>query len=263
MPFPKVNNSPRILGMRTDVQELDAAHSHVMAMTGGDSACYICAANVHMCMEAYDDPAFREVVNNADLVVPDGRPLVWAQRLLGHRGAQQVRGMDLMLDLCEQSARDGTPIGFYGASPDLLEILIEKLTQCYPGLNVVCRIAPPFRELTADEDNQYIDQINQSGARILFVGLGCPKQERWMAAHKDRLHCVMLGVGAAFDFLAGHKRHAPRWMQRVGLEWLFRLCSEPGRLWRRYLIQNPRFVWHFTRQWLAYKSGPGCKDSDE
>jgi len=238
-------NAEDFFGMRVDVLSLRDAVAFVEEKKAG---AYICAANVHMCMEAYDDPSFRGVVNGADLVVPDGRPLVWAQRLLGNRGAQQLRGMDLMLALCEQSARDGTPIGFYGASPGLLENLIDNLQQRYSGLNVVCCIAPPFRELTPNEDAQYVEQINSSGVRILFVGLGCPKQERWMAAHKESLHCVMLGVGAAFDFIAGNKRHAPAWMQKVGLEWLFRLCAEPRRLWRRYLLLNPRFIWHFAWQ---------------
>lgn len=242
-----VSSVCEILGMRVGVLSLDDAVTYVQEKLDG---VYVCAANVHMCMEAFDDASFLEIVNDADLVVPDGRPLVWAQRLLGHRGAQQVRGMDLMLALCKRSARDGTPIGFYGASSELLGTLIETLQQRFPGLIVVCRIAPPFRELSAVEDTHYIDQINQSGARILFVGLGCPKQERWMATHKESLHCVMLGVGAAFDFIAGNKRHAPFWVQSLGLEWLFRLCSEPRRLWRRYVIQNPRFIWHLASQWL-------------
>jgi len=239
-----------ILGMRVGVLSLGDA---VIYMQENMDGAYVCAANVHMCMEAFDDPSFLEVVNNAGQVVPDGRPLVWAQRLLGHRGGQQVRGMDLMLALCEKSAKDGAPIGFYGGSSQLLDNLIINLQRRYPALNVVCRISPPFRDLTPDEDNEYIEQINRSGARILFVGLGCPKQERWMAAHKGSLHCVMLGAGAAFDFIAGNKRHAPRWIQWLGIEWLFRLCSEPRRLWRRYLILNPRFMWHFLMQWLRHR----------
>ena len=242
-----------ILSIDVNIVSLDDRRSIVNQLNHIEAGAYICAANVHMCMEAYDDLDFRQVVNGADLIVPDGRPLVWAQRLLGYSNAQQLRGMDLMLALCEQSARVGTPVGFYGASSELLDKLSNKLKQRFPGLNVVCRIAPPFRELTADEDSQYIEQINRSGARILFVGLGCPKQERWMAAHKDKLHCVMLGVGAAFDFIAGNKRHAPSWLQKSGLEWLFRLVSEPRRLWRRYVIQNPRFIWHFT--WQLLKKG--------
>jgi len=224
---------------------------HIFTWERSESAQYICAANIHMCMEAFDDDAFRDVVNNADLVIPDGRPLVWAQRLLGHRDAQQVRGTDLMLALCQQSAEQNISVGFYGATPELLEQLTNVLSLRYPGLTVSCCIAPPFRALSMNEDADIVRQINDSGVRFLFVGLGCPKQERWMAEHKDKLHCVMLGVGAAFDFIAGNKPHAPRWMQSLGLEWLFRLGCEPRRLWRRYLIQNPRFVWHFFWQWVG------------
>jgi N-acetylglucosaminyldiphosphoundecaprenol N-acetyl-beta-D-mannosaminyltransferase len=130
---------------------------------------------------------------------------------------------------------------------------MSYLAKEFPTLNIACSISPPFRPLTVEEDEIYIQQINDAGVRILFVGIGCPKQENWMAAHKERLLCVMIGVGAAFDFFSGRKRHAPRWMQKAGLEWLFRLVSDPRRLWRRYLKHNPRFVWHFGKQWLAYK----------
>ena len=225
----------------------------VNRLIGIPGAAYVCVANVHMCMEAFDDPGFRSIVNNADVVIPDGRPLVWAQRLLGDRDAQQLRGMDLMFMLCEAAVRDKVPVGFYGASEAVLGRLVAGLKQQFPSLNVVLQIAPPFRSLTAGEDSQYVDQINRSGVRFLFVGLGCPKQERWMAEHKESLNCVMLGVGAAFDFIAGNKRHAPRWMQVCGLEWLFRLMCEPRRLWRRYLIQNPRFIWYFVRQMATVK----------
>lgn len=241
-----------VMGLNTALVRSDTAVAMVTKWANNSKGYYICAANVHMCMEAFDDLSFQTVVNGADLIVADGRPVVWAQRFLGYQQAQQVRGMDLMLSLCEQAGRDGTSIGFYGGSAELLESLIDKLQQYSPRLNVVCRISPPFRELSPEEDGHYVAQINDSRARILFVGLGCPKQERWMAEHKDRLHCVMLGVGAAFDFIAGNKRHAPRWMQFMGLEWLFRLIAEPKRLWRRYLILNPRFIWYFSGQLLRH-----------
>ncbi|MBU0970232.1 MAG: WecB/TagA/CpsF family glycosyltransferase, partial [Proteobacteria bacterium] len=128
------------------------------------------------------------------------------------------------------------------------------LKKKYPGLHIACAISPPFRELTPQEDEEYTKQINKSGARILFVSLGCPKQERWMADHKDRLSCVMLGVGAAFDFLSGKKKHAPRWMQKVGLEWIFRLACEPRRLWKRYFKHNPRFIWYFGKQLIKERT---------
>ena len=256
----KAQDRRRIISIDVNYLSGVGRENVVNRLMSTEGAAYVCAANVHMCMEAFDDPAFRDVVNKADLVIPDGRPLVWAQRLLGADHAMQLRGMDLMLKLCESASRSGTAVGFYGGSEAVLARLIAVLTAQFPGLNVALEIAPPFRQPTADEDRHYCEQINASGVRILFVGLGCPKQERWMAEHRDRLHCVMLGVGAAFDFIAGNKRHAPRWLQKAGLEWLFRLVSEPRRLWRRYLIQNPRFIWYFIGQ-LA--TGKRAKSKEE
>jgi len=206
-------------------------------------------------MEAFDSPAFQRVVNGADLVTPDGRPLVWALRSLGVGDATQVRGTDLTTHVVERAAREGIPIGLYGGTPDLLEMFVRILKRRYPGERVVCRIAPPFRPLTPEEDEAVTKEIQSSGARILFVGIGCPKQERWMEAHKDRIPAVMLGVGAAFDFHTGRVRQAPGWMQAAGLEWLFRLLMDPRRLWKRYAKHNPRFVVLFLRQLLGLRFG--------
>lgn len=242
-----------ILGMRVDVTSLPDTVSQIERWGTQGGGRYVCVSNVHMCMESFDDKSFQNVVNGADLVVPDGKPLVWSQKLLGVKSAKQVRGMDLMLSLCEHSAQSGASIGFYGGTPELLVKIIKILKTRFPHLQIVCSIAPPFRFLLPKENNEYIDKINESGVRILFVGIGCPKQERWMAENRDEVDCVMLGVGAAFDFIAGQKRHAPRWLQVAGLEWLFRLLCEPRRLWKRYLRQNPRFVWYFSKQLLREK----------
>jgi len=205
-------------------------------------------------METFDSKEFRTVVNAADLVVPDGRPVFWAQRLLGAGAAKQVRGQDVMNALCEKSAEQRLKVGLYGGSSDqILEQVKQKLGETFPGIAITYAYSPPFRILTDAEDQQVINDINAAGVDILFVGIGCPKQERWMAQHLSSLHCVMLGVGAAYDFIAGSKKHAPRWMQSVGLEWVFRLLSEPTRLWQRYLKQNPRFIYHFVSQWLFGK----------
>lgn len=203
---------------------------------------YVCAANVHMIMEAWDDPGFKEIINNADMVTPDGMPLVWMLRLKGSKDQQRVYGPTLMLRVLDMAARENIPVGFYGGRPEVLEVLIHKMLMRYPGLSVVYSYSPPFRELTSDEDIEIISCIKDTGVKILFVGLGCPKQERWMALHLNRFSAVMIGVGAAFDFHAGVVKQAPGWMQKAGLEWLFRFLQEPGRLWKRYLIQNPRFV---------------------
>ncbi|WP_241900077.1 WecB/TagA/CpsF family glycosyltransferase [Deinococcus sp. UR1] len=206
------------------------------------------AANVHMLMEGYDDPTFQEVINTADLVVPDGVPLVWALKLLGHKEATRVYGPTLTLHVCEAAAREGIPIGLYGGTPESLLDFKAFLHHEFPGIRIACAIAPPFRVLTHEEDDAYTQEILDSGARILFVGIGCPKQEWWMYNHRDRLPLVMLGVGAAFDFHSGRVKQSPAVLQRLGLEWLFRLVMEPKRLWKRYAKHNPRFVALFARQ---------------
>jgi N-acetylglucosaminyldiphosphoundecaprenol N-acetyl-beta-D-mannosaminyltransferase len=193
-------------------------------------------------MEAHDSPEFRDVMNGADLVTSDGMPLVWLLRLLGVREATRVYGPDLTPAVLEAAADAGIPVGFYGGSPAVLAELVRRVTGRYRGLTVAYAESPPFRPATAEEDARTTRAISDSGARILFVGLNTPKQDRWMQAHRGRVPAVMLGVGAAFDFLAGSKPQAPRWMQRSGLEWTFRLATEPRRLWRRYLRHNPRFA---------------------
>lgn len=227
----------------------------IVAWARSQESRYVCLGTVNQVMESYDSAAFREVMNQADLVTPDGMPLVWGLRLLGRRSASRVYGPDLMPLVLEQAEREGIPVGFYGASQQVLDRLTGIVRARYPKLRVAYSFSPPFRPLTLDEDAQVVSAINASGVRILFIGLGNPKQEKWMAAHRGRVQAVMVGVGAAFDFLAGSKKQAPRWMMPIGLEWLFRLCTEPRRLWRRYLKHNPRFLWLFGRQLLRAKWG--------
>lgn len=223
------------------------------------SSRYICVANVHVVMEAYDDPAFASVVNEADLVTPDGMPLVWTLRLMHVSNATRVYGPDLMLAVCDAAAAEGLPVALYGGTQQTLDALVNRLSARYPDLRIVCVIAPPFRPLTESERQAHLDQLRASGARIVFVGLGCPKQERWMAQHRGQLPAVAIGVGAAFDFHAGRVRQAPSWMQRMGLEWVFRLAMEPRRLWRRYAWHNPRFVFLVARQFLVSRLRPPPK----
>lgn len=239
---------PSILGMRVDPTGYEEAVEKVAAWAREGESRYVCVANVHMVMEAHDDPTFRALVNAADLVTPDGMPLVWTLRRKGYARQERVYGPELTLRVCERAAREGLPVGFYGGHPSALEALVESLKARFPGLQVAYAYSPPFRPLTPEEDERVVQAINASGARILFVGLGCPKQERWMADHKGRVRAVMLGVGAAFDLHAGRVRQAPPWMQRLGLEWFFRLLQEPGRLWKRYLKHNPRFLWLVARE---------------
>lgn len=242
-----------ILGMRVDGTSYEDATRRVLAWARSGESRYVCVATVHMVMEAYDHPDYQALVNAADLVTPDGMPLVWMLRRLGIPNQTRVYGPDLTLHVCEAAAREGIPVGFYGSAPEVLEQLVEKLRARFPGLQVVYAFSPPFRPLTEEEDQKVIQEINASGAKILFVGLGCPKQERWMAEHKGKVQAVMLGVGAAFDFHAGRVRQAPRWIQNIGMEWFFRLLMEPRRLWRRYLKHNPRFVVLAIAQLLGWR----------
>jgi N-acetylglucosaminyldiphosphoundecaprenol N-acetyl-beta-D-mannosaminyltransferase len=214
---------------------------------------YICVAAVHTVMATREDEELRAAVLASDLTVPDGQPLVWALRMLGHRIEDRVYGPELMQRACERAARTGSRFFLYGGrSPEALEQLTANLRASYPGLSIAGGYSPPFRELTADEDAAVVSKINASGADVVWVGIGVPKQEKWMARMRDQLEApVLVGVGAAFDFHAGLVPQAPSAVQRLGLEWLYRLCQEPRRLWRRYARYNPRFLWAFARRYAA------------
>jgi len=234
--------SLQVLDVEVDATSCQKATAQAKEWAQSDESRYVAIANVHAVMVCHDDPAIRPAVNGADLVTPDGMPLVWMLRLKGARHQERVYGPTLMLHVLGMAALENIPVGFYGSDPETLRGLVSTLTARFPGLRIVYTLSPPFRELTPEEDACYVSEIVASGARILFVGLGCPRQEQWMAAHRGRVPAVMLGVGAAFDFHAGTKKQAPSWMQGLGLEWLFRLAQEPRRLWKRYLWHNPRFV---------------------
>lgn len=252
---PRHVEARRVLGMRVDATSYPHASEEVLGWARRGESRYVCVATVNNVIEAQDDPAYGAIMEGADLVTPDGVPLVWSLRLLGVPTATRVYGPDLTPSICERAAKDGIPVGFYGGSAEALRAMTVNLAQRFPGLRIVYRHSPPFRPITPDEERATVEEINRSGVRILFVGLGTPKQERWMAARKGKVTAVMLGVGAAFDFLAGTKRQAPEIMQRAGLEWLYRLVQEPRRLWKRYLYRNPRFVVLFARQ-LVMRIGP-------
>jgi len=220
----------------------------------------VCAANVHTIMEAYDSEEFRKIINNADLVTPDGVPIVLMLRIFGIKNQQRVYGPTLMKYICEASARAGLSVGFYGSTSETLKALSHNLTARVPNIKIDYAYSPPFHPLIPEADKKIIKEINASEIKILFVGLGCPKQEKWMAAHHGKIKAVMVGVGAGFDFLAGTKKQAPKWMMRTGLEWLFRLFTEPKRLWRRYLYHNPRFLYLAAMQLLNLKDFKGSSE---
>jgi N-acetylglucosaminyldiphosphoundecaprenol N-acetyl-beta-D-mannosaminyltransferase len=225
-----------------------------MSWAGESRSCYVCCAAVNNIMEARRSPGYRIVMDQARLVTSDGMPLVWMLRWLGARSATRVYGPELTPLVLQAAADAGIPVGFYGGTSPLLRHLIALIRLRFPRLKVAYAEAPPFRALTPEEDRRTTQAMQDAGVRILFVGLGTPKQDRWMHAHKDRVQAVMLGVGAAFDFLAGAKPQAPRWMQASGLEWAFRLATEPRRLWRRYLTQNPKFVFLALAQLLRART---------
>jgi N-acetylglucosaminyldiphosphoundecaprenol N-acetyl-beta-D-mannosaminyltransferase len=246
-----------VLDMRVDATTYNDISRQILDWAHAGQGRAVFCATVHMVMEAFDHPVFRRQVNSADVVTTDGMPLVWALRRLGVAGARRVYGPDLTCLLLAAASREQLRVGFLGGTHRALGQLLANVTGRHPQLEIVFAESPPFRRLSPEEDAAMVDRIQAAGVQLLFVGLGCPKQETWIAEHRDRLSCVALAVGAAFDFLAGTKPQAPPWMQARGLEWLFRLASEPRRLWRRYLTTNPRFLWHFGGQLLARRGGIG------
>lgn len=249
--------SRHILGMRVDGTSYREASDQIAAWAQSGQPAYVCVANVHMTMESYDDPDFRAIVNGASLVTPDGVPLVWVLRALGIKDQQRVYGPELMLHVVSSAAERGTPIALYGGTDESLNDLSRRLEKRFPALRITAKVAPPFRPLTEEEEAAYARTIAASGARIVFVGIGCPKQERWMSRQVENMSAVLIGVGAAFDFHSGRVRQAPGWMQRAGLEWLFRLIAEPRRLWKRYAKHNPRFAFLIARQLLRRPGARG------
>ncbi|MDD3905693.1 MAG: WecB/TagA/CpsF family glycosyltransferase [Candidatus Omnitrophica bacterium] len=212
----------------------------------------VAALAVHGVMEGFYDKELARQLNSFDMVTPDGQPVKWALNLLGAREVKErVCGPILMLKVCERAASEKLPVFLYGSRPEVLEKLRENLLKLYPELIIAGMQADRFREATPDEDKKDIAVINGSGARIVFVGRGCPRQERWIALHASTIRGAMIAVGAAFDFHAGMFKRPPKFLQDLGLEWVFRLAQEPKRLWRRYLLLNPLFIFNFCRQLLG------------
>jgi N-acetylglucosaminyldiphosphoundecaprenol N-acetyl-beta-D-mannosaminyltransferase len=244
-----------ILGVGVSAINPDMAVDTIDGWIAEGRQSYVCVTGVHGVIESQSDQDLRRIVNHAGLVTPDGMPLVWVSRLRNSRSVSRVYGPDLMAEVCAKSVAKGHRHFLYGGAPGVAERLADQLRQRYPGIEIAGLYVPPFRPLTPAEDEAVIEQINASKADIVWVGLSTPKQEYWMAAHLGRLNAsVMVGVGAAFDFLAGVKTQAPRWMQRSGLEWLYRLITEPRRLWRRYLTIVPLFLILITLESLGLRN---------
>lgn len=246
--LPRLN----VLGVGVSVIDMPAAVATIESWIASGATRYVCVTGVHGIMESIDDAELRDILDHAGLVTPDGMPLVWLGWWHGHHEMDRVYGPDLVLSMCARSVAKGYRHFFFGGAQGVADELAGRLRARFPGLVVAGTFTPPFRSMTDGEEDDLARQIAAAAPDILWVGLSTPKQERWMAAHASRLNVpAMIGVGAAFDFHSGRKRQAPRVLQRAGLEWLFRLASEPRRLWRRYLINNPRFVWHVLRQELG------------
>lgn len=237
-----------VLGSFIDAVSWDDAVERIMQWARSAKSAYVSICNVHVVVTASRDATFNRVINASNMALPDGMPVVWMLQQQGFTGQQRINGPDLMLALCQCCAEEGMPVYLYGSQEDTLDALAANLYEANPRLQISGMESPPFRQLTQQEERNAVERINASGARIIFVALGCPKQELWMATRRGEIAGVMIGVGAAFDFHAGKLKRAPQWMQNHGLEWLYRLSSEPRRLWKRYLVTNTLFIWGVIRQ---------------
>jgi N-acetylglucosaminyldiphosphoundecaprenol N-acetyl-beta-D-mannosaminyltransferase len=247
-----------VLGVQIDAVQIPDAIARVEGWASSRDGChYVVVADMHVISQAKHDPGFKAVLTSADLVVPDGMPLVWMGRLHGHALRRRVNGPELMLSFFKKTAKQGYRHFFYGGEPGVPELLAENFQRRFPDTVIAGTYSPPFRQLTAEEDSRIVDMIRHANPDVVWVGLGAPKQERWMYEHRDGLEVpVLIGVGAAFDFHSGIKRQAPVWMREHGFEWLFRLLQEPRRLWRRYLLHGPKFVYWATLEILTRKKHP-------
>lgn len=250
----------QVLDSHIDALSWEEAIARISGWATSRQSRFVTLCNVHSVVTASQDDAFHRVIAQADLALPDGAPVAWALRREGFGAQQRLSGPDLMWRYLEHAEQLGQSVFFYGSTQATLGKLQTRIQAHFPRLKVVGLESPPYRELSPTEDQAYIDQINRSGANVVFVGLGCPKQEAWMAAHRGRIRAVMLGVGAAFDYHAGTVQRAPVWMQKSGLEWLHRLCSEPRRLLKRYLATNSVFVYRTLKAMLV---GQAAQPRDE
>lgn len=244
-----------VLGVRVDAVQIDQVVAKAVAWIDLRDRChFIAVTGMHGVTEAQHDLHFKQILNAADLVVPDGMPLVWLARVRGHRLKRRVYGPELMLSFFEQTDHKGYRHFFYGGAPRAVDLLLQKLRNRFHGFQVAGAHSPPFRPHTVEEDDEIISHINGTKADVLWVGLSTPKQEKWMHAHRDRLNVpVLVGVGAAFDINSGTKKQAPRWMREHGFEWLFRLLQEPRRLWHRYLVYGSQFTFYVVLELLGLR----------
>lgn len=242
-----------ILGSHIDALSWEDAINTICGWAVKHESKYVALCNVHSVVTGLLEDDHRHDLNEADMATSDGMPVTWTLRKLGFHEQQRINGPDLMWKYCEKAQNTGQKIFFYGSTDTVLSLLEVKLRATFPELQIVGMYSPPFRELTAAEDDDVVERLNASGANVVFIGLGCPRQERWMFQHRGKVNAVMIGVGAAFNYHAGTTKRAPVWMQNAGLEWLHRLASDPKRLWKRYLVTNTIFIFAIGAQLLGIK----------
>ena len=244
-PFPICN----ILGVNIAAVDMDKTVAYLRKYIKKLSGSYICISNVHTTVMSYENEEYCAIQNGAVLALPDGKPLSVVCRRQGFSETRRVTGPDLMGEIFAISRKNGYRHYFYGSTEETIRTLRKQLEERYPGIEIAGCCAPPFRALTEEEDREVTRQINEAGADFVWVGLGAPKQEKWMHAHKDRVQGLMIGVGAGFDYFAGNIKRAPLWMQKCSLEWLYRLLQDPRRLFKRYLVTNTKFLWLIVRRY--------------
>lgn len=243
----------KVISSAISISNIREVSSSILSLACDSISSFVCIANVHMVVTAKGNDFLRSAMNESAIVTSDGMPLVWELRRQGHKMAKRVPGPDLMLELCEQAQSKNLPIYFYGGTPAVADAMRDKLVARFPKLKIAGIESPPILLEQPEVDQEVITRIKVSGARIVFIGLGCPKQELWMHAYYPHLPAVLIGVGAAFDFFTNSVKRAPLWMQKSGLEWFYRLCSDPRRLWKRYLVTNSLFIYYLLREVLSVK----------
>lgn len=247
------NRKQKILSFYVNVISSNELINKVKSFLSLKKGHYICISNVHQCIEADDNKKFAEVINNADLALPDGRPIYWALKLLGHKEGEHLPGYYVVRNLCKLATLNNVKIGFYGGEKEFLDQCVSNLRNEYQGLKVDYAYSPPFRALNNEEKKKIIKDIGDSEIEILFVCLGCPKQEYWMAEHKDYLKCISVGVGEAVNLISKKQKLAPKWVEKIGMRWLTRLIAEPRRLFWRFLYTNTKFIFCFFKQYVKFK----------
>ncbi len=251
MPTPEVLPKVDVAGVGISIGTYDEHLSRFLDFAKANESSYVCCVNSHMTVEAAKDPAFSEIVNSADFATADGMPITKSIKWLRKLQQDRVAGNDLMFSMLQLAKRYQLNVYLYGSTEDVLQEIYDRAQRDYPGVQIVGRESPPFRPLSDEELDETAQRINETGANVVLVSLGCPKQEKWMAKMHGKVNAIMLGVGGAFLLFAQRDTRAPKWMRDICLEWFYRLCLEPRRLWKRYLLTNPAFVWLVAKSWFS------------